>query len=315
VPDPVQRPDHRAKVARRCIRQAQIGTVAWIAWIAITGFRPAEAMLLLSPLVLFPLVLRLAVDDAHPGNRAWTAATWMHLPGALCLLVSFAVPRGVVAGALTLPWIVTTATTAAAGAWRLVSRRRVEGSELGIELGIDAGLAFVVIGAGWTSAYQLGLRPLGFSDTIVLLTGEHFHYAGFVLPVLATLVARTRGAPWGWVVIAVVAGVPLTAIGITLSPVVEVFAAVVVVAGGLGVSAGQLLTARGARTTAAILLGVSAMALAWAMVLAALYTVGEFRGVPWPTIPDMIDMHGTANALGTALAGLWGWTVHLDNQR
>jgi hypothetical protein len=302
---PPARPDP-APDRHRCVRQAVIGTVVWIAWISATGFRSAEALLILSPLVLFPLVLRLAVDPGHPPSRAWWLASWLHLPGAVCLVASFALPRGAGAAALTIPWLLTTATTALAGVARLRTRGRLDTTELGI----DAGLIFLVVGAAWAAAFQLGIRPLGFSDTIVLLTSEHFHYAGFILPVLATLVARERGGRWSWVVVAVVAGVPLTAIGITLSPVIEVAAALLVVAGGLAVAVGQLMTARHARSGAAALLGVSSMALAWAMVLAAMYAVGEFRGHPWPPIPDMIEMHGTANALGTALAGVWGWTVH-----
>ncbi len=297
-----------AAARRRCTQQALAGTAVWIGWIAVTGFRPAEALLILSPLVLFPLVLRLAQPGDVRPDRWWTAASWLHLPGAVSLVASFAIERGPGSFALTVPWLVTTGVTALVGVQRLRRRRRLDL----VELGMDAGLIFLIVGAAWVSAFQLLLQPLGFSEIIVLLTGEHFHYAGFILPVLATLLARELGGRWAWPVAGVVISVPLTAIGITLSPLVEVIAALVVAGSGLAIAFGQLLVARRARSAAAVLLGVSAMALAWAMVLAAMYAVGEFRGLPWPPIGDMIEMHGSANALGTALAGLWGWTAHLQ---
>ena len=301
--------DDAVAARRRCTRQAVAGTVVWIGWIAATGFRPAEAMLILSPLVLFPLVLRLAQPAGATPDRWWTLASWLHLPGSVALVASFAIERGPGSFALTVPWLVTTGVTALVGVRRISRRGRLDA----VELGMDAGLIFLIVGAAWVGAFQLMLQPLGFSEIIVLLTGEHFHYAGFILPVLATLLARELGGRWSWAVVGVVVSVPLTAIGITASPVVEVIAALVVAGSGLAIAVGQLLVARRARSAAAVLLGVSAMALAWAMVLAAMYAVGEFRGLPWPPIGDMIEMHGTANALGTALAGLWGWTAHLQD--
>ena len=55
------------------------------------------------------------------------------------------------------------------------------------ELSIDAGLIYLVVGGIASVMVGADLRPLGFSATIVLLTAAHFHYAGFVLPVIAAL--------------------------------------------------------------------------------------------------------------------------------
>ena len=51
-------------------------------------------------------------------------------------------------------------------------------------------MLYLPIGAGWLVLYRLGVRPLGFADVIVLLTGVHFHYTGFVLPIVAGMVGR-----------------------------------------------------------------------------------------------------------------------------
>ena len=41
----------------------------------------------------------------------------------------------------------------------------------------------------------------------------------------------------------------------------------------------------------------------------AIYAIGEYRGVPWPSIPEMVRLHGTVNALGYGLLGTWAWTL------
>jgi hypothetical protein len=290
-----------------------VGTTIWIVWLAIVSLRITDALLLLAPLVLHPLVLATVVDDTIEPGRWWRWARWAQLPGAACLVAAFEVPVGPLAGLLALPWVAATALTALVGVRRVWRRTWADLHEVGL----DAALLFVLVGATWAAASRAGLRPLGFSDVIVLLTAEHFHYAGFVLPALATLVARELGPRRWWPLpVVLVSGVVLTAIGITLSPVLEVIAASCVVGGGIGVATGQLLTAR--RTTsgwASLLLALSGMSLLFAMALAMLYAIGEARGLPWPSIPNMIVLHGTANALGASLLGVWGWTVHAGVSR
>ncbi len=49
------------------------------------------------------------------------------------------------------------------------------------------------------------------------------------------------------------------------------------------------------------------------MVLAALYG-SRFQAPPlaWLDIPWMLALHGSANALGIGVLGLWGWTLAED---
>jgi uncharacterized membrane protein len=54
---------------------------------------------------------------------------------------------------------------------------------------------------------------------------------------------------------------------------------------------------------------ISAASLGASMVLAALYGSRFYLPVAWLDIPWMRALHGTANALGFGLAGLWGWTL------
>jgi hypothetical protein len=179
------------------------------------------------------------------------------------------------------------------------------------ELGIDGGLVLVSVGGAWALAACAGLSPLGFSATIVRLTAAHFHYAGFVLPVLAGLAVRRVDRPYTrWIPIAILLGVPLVAAGITASPVLEVVGAIVTAVAAAAVAVVQLSLAAGARTrTATLLLAGSGLALLWGVSLAAIYAVGEYRGLPWPSIPEMVQLHGSVNALGFALLGTWAWNL------
>ncbi|MBL4688220.1 MAG: YndJ family protein, partial [Nannocystaceae bacterium] len=247
-----------------------------------------------------------ALDDAAP-HWLFTAATWSQLPAAMLLILSFEAERGITAAALAIPWAAVAGVTALYGVQRVLR----DGFKPAWKLALNSGLIFVAVGGLWTVASRYGLRPFDFSDTIVLLTGAHFHYAGFILPVLAGLVARANtqrvfdAAAYG-----VIAAVPLTAVGITLSPPVEVFAALLLATCGFCIAFGQLLVARSAkRSLASLLLALSSLSLMLAMTLATIYAITEFRGARWPQIPDMARWHGTLNALGTCLLGVWAWTL------
>ena len=82
---------------------------------------------------------------------------------------------------------------------------------------------------------RLGIQPLGFGDTIVLLTAAHFHYAGFAAPILTGLAGRILSdAPSTtrrlFVVagIAITIGTPIVATGITVSPVLALVGTLII---------------------------------------------------------------------------------------
>src|SRR5207245_4647180 len=122
----------------------------------------------------------------------------------------FALPPGWWAAALALPWLGVTAAVAMAGLVRIRGRRF---SDSAGPCG-DAGLVYLVVGGGWTVLSRAGMRPLEFEDVIVLLTGIHFHYAGFALPVLTSLASRRLPGRNGTLAARGVAtGVPLVGVG------------------------------------------------------------------------------------------------------
>jgi hypothetical protein len=198
---------------------ARLGAIVWAMALLVGRPSPfetawARALLMLAPLVLLPLGLRLAAAPAGTAGRDgwWRTAVILQLPTAVLLGSAFLVSPGLPAAALAIPWSATTALIALLG---LARARRHAAGPLS-ELCIDAGLVYLAIGSAWAVCDRLGVRPLDFQDVIVLLTAVHFHYAGFVLPLLTGLALRHgRGRTESLAGVGVIVGVPLVAIGIT----------------------------------------------------------------------------------------------------
>jgi uncharacterized protein (UPF0548 family) len=297
------------------LRNVLFGLVAWA--VGLAALRPewAAALVLLGALVVVPLGLALVdtVDERSLGGRgAWLP--WLQLAAALPLLGAFALDAGPPAGLLALPWCGFTALVAILGLRHLLAR----GVGSPAEVCLHSGLVFLAVGGAWTLLSRWGARPLGFEEPIVLLTGAHFHYAGFALPLLTGLAAGAlRHSLSRVAVVGVVAGVPLVAVGITsasAAPMVDWLAASLLSGACVLVALMQLQTAARAGSRAGRwLLVLSGLSLAAGMVLAAVYALGNYRQAGWPTIPDMVRWHATLNALGFALPGLVAW--NLERQR
>jgi hypothetical protein len=290
---------------------AVVGAVVWALLALAVGLGPIERALALAPLVLVPLGLTTAGAARFDGmaGRLGRLAVLGQFPCALALGASLAL-EGVLAAVLALPWVALTATAAAAGALRL----RERGIDPPAETAIDAGLLYVPVAAGALVGSHLGVT-LWFDPVIVLLTAVHFHYAGFVLPVVTGLVGRALGGggrPFRAVTAVVVAGPALIAVGISFSPLIEVVAV-----GGftLAVTAlGALVVRRvvpGRRSLQAVPLALSALALPVSMALALAYGVGAFTGstLAGVSLSRMVLVHGSLNAFGFALLGLLGWRL------
>ncbi len=248
----------------------------------------AEALVVFAAVLLVPLGLALI------GAPRWIRLA--QLPAALCLAASFAFPKGPAAAGLAAPWALVTLAVAFHGIARLAARRTFEAGELGV----DAACGFLLVGGAWALLSRAGVTA-GYPSIIGLLTAVHFHYAGFVLPILAVLAhrrLRTRTSPlpvWG-----VIAGMPLIAVGITFSPLVEWLAAWMLALTSIVLAVNQVRLARP-------LLVVSGLSLLVGMSLAGVYALAHFLGRSWIGIPEMIPTHGILNGVGFCLCGLLGW--------
>ena len=194
------------------LQSALLGLLAWA--IGLFAVEPdwAPALLLFGALVVVPLGLAL-IDDLGEWDRHSRLPSFLPPVQLLCavlLLPSFALYPGPRAGALAVPWLGFTLLVALLGFIRLVRHgyTTTEG------IATSAAMIFLAVGGDWTLASRWGLEPMGFREPIVLLTGAHFHFAGFALPILTGLAAGAlrhngialrspapssacRSSPWG----------------------------------------------------------------------------------------------------------------------
>ena len=293
---------------------AVLGGAAWIAAVILLSLDLLDAILLFAPLVLVPLGLQLIARGVPvtPHYRLLRWAIWGQLPAALALAASFAFPVGSVAALCwAVPWMIVTAMVAIFGAIDLNDRRNWTPPKLTLRVA----MIYLAVGGAWLLIGRLGLRPLNFPTIIVRLTPVHFHYAGFLLPLLTALAAeRLPGRRATLACLGVVAGMPLVAIGMTCSTlapslvVIEVIAAVILVIACLLTASLYLqLAARSTGASALTARAVSGMSLAAGMSLALLYAAGRLTGTNWIDISDMIPLHGLMNGVGFSLLGLISW--------
>lgn len=304
-------------ISRVSLSSAIGGGVLWAVLAATEPVGEIELLLLLAPLVLVPILLDIIATPTREGthSKVYLLAVFLQPIAALCATAGLILQPGVAVGAITAVWVLFAVILALFGIWRLLPRgfRPIE------ELLIDAGLLYIIVGALALFLNRLGVAPLGFSDSLVLLTGVHFHYAGFVLPVLTGISGRvcTGSVRRAYVPVAVVVlfGPGLIGLGITFSPLVEIISvaffttAVTLLAllwlGGVVPARENRLQQTG--------LSMSALVLPASMALALLFGVSRFleRPIGGLEISTMVDLHGHLNALGFALLGALGWRLDI----
>ncbi len=285
----------RSTISSRRLAQgsAACGLAVWtlLHFFAYPG--QIEEVLLVGPLVVVPLGLGLC-----PPDRWLLPARWIQPAAAFALVAAFLQSPGRWAALLTLPWLAVGALAGISGGAAIL--RKPFGFPR--ELPRRAALLFLAIGCGWVTISRAGVRPFDFGDTIVLLTGVHFHFAGFSAALITAMIGEDLDRPHGayaYSAAAVTFATPLLAAGITYSPLLELLAAFFL-ASGLVCLAVLVLAHFGATR---ILLLVSSVSLIVSMGFAACYAVGEYLERGLFDIPLMTKTHGYLNAFGFALCG------------
>ena len=309
------------------IFKAVMGGAAWLVLLPFSLSDSAEGdliqrILLLGVLVIVPLGLALIDALAEQRSPLFRLAQASHALGALAVVISgFLTPGYVAAGMATL-WIVTTGSIGLDGLVSLSRFRNLRGPAAA-NLSVLAAMMFLPVGAVWLLMSRLGIQPLGFGDTIVLLTAVHFHFAGFAAPLLTGLSgyhlqARAKlNALYALAVVCVIAGTPLVAAGITVSPVLALVGALVI---SLGLYCLALLNLVWivpaiASPVPKVLLIVSSLAVVPAMILAGVYAYSIVFHKLIVDIPQMAMTHGIINAFGFALCGLVAWALAGNHKR
>ena len=217
--------------------------------------------------------------------------------------ISFALPSGILGAVMCTPWFVL---CVAAGLER-VGRFRT----IAVRLAYLLPHGYLVFGAGWLIVSRFGARPLDFPDVIVELTAVHFHFAGFVAPVVISATrdhqARLKQTLLVALVLALVAS-PLTAIGFVYSATVGAVGAIAFALGlFIWAVATIFVTAPRLPASPRALLFVAAASVLASMTMAAVYATGVAAGESWIDIPTMARTHGVLNAVGFSLCGSLAW--------
>lgn len=267
----------------------------WIKW-----------MILFSVGVLMPLAEKLFSKWGFP-HQALMAQ------GAITLGVfsSMIRPTGWEAAELACCWLFVTSVYAAVALWQARPFRELKVAQVCLL----AARVFPVIGAAWLVAHRAGWAPWGFNPLIVLLTAAHFHHAGFTLPLIAGLNAQADPCRWNVrSCYAILAGVPLVAVGITgthfgFARWIEPVGVVVLVAGALGVATAQLRHGLDKTSSGWVRIGfvISGASLLLAMLMALGFGLRLLNPAWALPMPQMWAIHGSLNAFGFGLCGVLSW--------
>jgi len=315
------RDDVSASSAR--LRWAAAGGAAlWCLLLAGGAFAAVgPALVALAVACVVPLGCALVAEPEGPRVEVWAA--WAVPLAAPMAIGSFLLAPGPAAAALAAPWLAAAVLVALGGLRRLCLR----GFGPLEETSLDLGRVYLPVGAAWLLASRAGASPMGFHEPVVLYTAAHFHYAGFAAPLVLGLLGRDAPAPRGQVyavtAAVVLAGVPLVAVGITVSRAFEAPAAVLLGAGMW--SAAALCLRAGVAAVRAhawrrgALLGVAGLSLVLSMGFAVAFALTGSAGRAAPggriSFNTMAAVHGAANALGFALCALAAFTLRPPPRR
>lgn len=276
-----------------------------------------SALLAFGAVVIVPLALSVIDVTDERARRLVRFARISQPVGAVAVMVSFLMPVGALAGAISAVWLIPCGVAGLASLANLIGTRSLRPAVLVP----SAALGYLAIGALALVAFRFGWRPLGFSAVVVELTAVHYHFAGLGATAIAWNALRAAGGgrrrPAAIAAVVVVIATPMVAFGITAAQVGSqgahvlefvgalMFFASLPVVGALSFGAAR----RAGRALPTVLQGLALASVVVSMTLAVVYASGQAFGAPAPGISTMARSHGLLNAFGFDLAGLAGWYV------
>jgi hypothetical protein len=229
-----------------------------------------------------------------------------HLPAALLLAFSFVLEQGILAGLLALSYFLWCLT---------IVLRTLFPIQFSLKyLCYIVTWGFLTNAATWLVFDRFDVQPFGFSAWIVLLTGAHFHYAGFALMAsLSLLFSDNPDNLWIKTTIwSVIMGVVLTALGITTTQLglphfIETIAAVWMALSGVLSGFIFIKFSLKEKGITQKLWFLGGFCLLLGMILAFCYAIRPIYPISILTIPFMQAVHGSLNALGFGTLTLVGF--------
>jgi hypothetical protein len=301
-----------------------LGAALWLAiaagfWIGWVQLSMVEILFLLAPLLLVPLAISLipSLNDSERSAGRKGGFSWIMLGAAALATLSLFQPPGPKAAALASAWFFVCGWLAVQGLRRFLKYKAQSFSQFCFA----AGEAYLIVGGTWLVISRLGLQPLEFQEPIVLLTAVHFHFAGFLSPVLAGLTyEHLRESRWSKplrvTLAGAVAGPGLLGLAFFVGPKLKLAAVMLIVAGQFGLAAGTIRVAADMEHLAGrTLLFFSSGCVLVGMLLAATWAMGEYPLHPFVDLARMEKYHGVLNAVGFSLCGLLGWTTAVAPNR
>ena len=289
------------------------GLLVWFLFWLIPHYDHTERIILFAAFVVVPLTLYRVFESANHTPVIFLNILICLIPiGALALAGSFVLSPGTVSGLLAIPWSLVTFWIAALGAVRFA---KSSGNLADVSKAI--GFLYISVGGIWLVAHQFGFPLLGFQGHIMLLTVNHFHYAGFVTPVLfGFLHDRIEKKSLSSMVVMLGGITPiLIALGITYSPILEWLSVVVFTLSLLLYSILVFAYVVPKVTSWTKGLHIVSSGVIWiTMALAVTYGFGEWIGQPTISISTMILFHGWGNAVLFSFIGVLAWHATLMDQ-
>ena len=270
-----------------------------------------KLMLLFAFAVISPLALRLGANPQPRYPQVYRAAMIFLPIAAICGGISLALPEGIPAKILAIPWLLETFLVALFGLTRFLSRR----SHPLDELVLDAGLAYTALGGVWFIIWRFGLTPFDFGTNIIILTAVHFHYINLTAMLFAAMVGRSLTAhrkPYEAAAVGLIVAPQFVATGITVSVVeLELIGAIIIAASLITVTflTIRLILPTIERPIAKWLLAIACAIIFLTMAFAVAYPLGRLSDWWGLTFSDMLRWHGVLNALVFGFCGLLGWNL------
>ncbi|MCM3742579.1 YndJ family protein [Sporosarcina luteola] len=176
------------------------------------------------------------------------------------------------------------------------------------EFSIDLGMIYLALGGGWYFAYVAEIDT-GFTPLLTWLTGIHFHYSAFLLPIFIGLLGRLyKPRSYSFYTGLLLAAPMVVAIGITFSRWIELFSVLLYIVGLVGMI-GIAWRIRFPNRVQKWLVVSSFTSLGLTILFSLLYVLGNGFGLTSITIDFMLRFHGVLNCIVFALFGIVGWSL------
>ncbi|WP_249336657.1 YndJ family protein [Sporosarcina sp. Marseille-Q4063] len=257
-------------------------------------------LLTVAQLVYVPIALRLVMVPGDWLSRYYYFFAIPAYVSVVLLQITVSNWDGLLAGV----YLIFTVTIAFYGLSRFFTRgfTNIE------EFAIDCGLMYLALGGGWYFAYIAGIDT-GFTPLITWLTGIHFHYSAFLLPIFVGFLGRLYKTTFYKVICAVIIASPMVvAIGITFSRWIELLSVILYMVGLYGLLYLTWKTPFVSRIQKWFI-RISFAALGLTIIFSLFYALGNGFGIISVSIDFMLRFHGLLNCVLFAMIGLIGWAL------